>query len=555
MRFRLALALFVLAFACSRGERAVPPSASAPAIADDTTPQDGGTVVRRLEAQVDTLNPILAKSRYGRMVDEYIFTPLVYLDSTLKVVPGLAKSWDMAADGLSCTFHLEEKATFSDGTPVLASDVLWTIRKVLDPATAAEQISGFEPIDLAHTRVVDPHTIFVAFKEPLSSQLMRFNDLNVLPQHVYSKGNFANDYAFKPVGSGPYRFVAVGANNDILLERREDYWGQKPYLKRVIFKTVLDVTTAWNALKHGDIDETNVSSDVWLNESHRPELQRTIEFRRFYTLNFNAIAWNLRNPLFADKRVRRALGMCLDLGSIITNLYHGTARALTGPFTPDQYAYNPAVPVLAYDPIAARELLRNAGWFDSNNDGVLDKGGKPFKFDLYVFTGTITGVAIGQIFQQELKKIGVDVNVVPLDPALLIKRTFDGQYDASYMGWQLDAEPDLFNLFHSSEVRPKGQNIVFYNNPEADRLIEASRRELNLGRRQKLLQQLHAILADDQPYTWTIQSSEKWAINRRVHNVKESRGYGLFSWYPGEFEWWIPRDQRTHDRDIVTPAK
>jgi peptide/nickel transport system substrate-binding protein len=555
MRSRLALALFVLAFACWRGERAVPPSATTPAVADDTTPQEGGTLVRRLEAQVDTLNPVLAKSRYGRMVDNYIFTPLLYLDSNLKVAPGLAKSWDMASDGRSCTFHLDEKATFSDGTPVLASDVLWTLQKILDPATGAEQISGFETVDLAQTRVVDPLTIFIAFKEPLSSQLTRFYDLNVLPQHVYSKGNFANDYTVKPVGSGPYRLVAVGTNNDILLERREDFRGQKPYLKRVIFKTVLDVTTAWNALKHGDIDETNISSDVWQNESRRPELQRIAEFRRFYTLNFNAIAWNLHNPLFADKRVRRALGMCLDLGSIINNLYHGTARALTGPFTPDQYAYNPAVPVLPYDPIAARELLRNAGWTDTNNDGVLDKGGKPFKFDLYVFTGTITGAAIGQIFQQELKKIGVEVNVVQLDPALMIKRTFDGQYDASYMGWQLDAEPDLYNLFHSSEAPPKGQNIVFYNNPEADRLIDAARRELDISKRQKLLQQLHALLAEDQPYTWTIQVSEKWAINRRVHNVKESRGYGLFAWYPGEFDWWIPRDQRTHDRDIVTPAK
>lgn len=552
MRFRVVLALFLAAFACSREERGPEPAVPASvAASDDTTPQDGGTVVRRLEAKVSSLNPVLATTKYERMVEYYIFTPLVYVDASLKPVPALAKSWDMAPDGHSCTFHLDEKATFSDGKPVLASDVLWTIRKILEPGSGAEQISGFETIDLAQTKVIDPHTIFIAFREPLSSQLTRFNDLNVLPQHVYEKGNFKNDFNRTPVGSGPYRLAAFAANGDILLERRADYWGQKPYLQRVIFKTIIEVATGWNALKNGDIDETNISSDVWLRESRRPELQRIIDFQRFYTLGYNFIAWNERNPLFVDKRVRRALGMCLDLGSVINNLYHGTARAVTGPFTPDQYAYNPAVPVLPYDPVAALQLLHNAGWFDTNKDGVLDKGGKPFRFDINVFTGSITGEAVGQVYQQELKKIGIEANVVPLDGAQLIKRVFSNQYDAVYISWALDAEPDLYNLFHSSEAPPKGQNLVYYNNPEADRLIDAARHELDVSKRQKIQQQLHALLADDQPYTWTIQVSEKWGIRRRVHNVKVSRGYGLFMWYPGEFDWWIPRDQRTHERDVI----
>ncbi|HEX3109863.1 MAG TPA: ABC transporter substrate-binding protein, partial [Thermoanaerobaculia bacterium] len=413
---KLALLFALMLFACAREERA--PGSEA---VDESRPQDGGTVVRRLESDISTVNPILATSKYDRMVDNYVFTPLVYLDATLRPIPGLAKSWDISADGKSYTFHLNEKATFSDGTPVLASDVLWTLMKIEDPNGGAAQLGGdFENLDVPNTKVIDPHTIVITFKEPLAAQLVRFNEFNVLPEHVYSKGDFKNDYNIHGIGSGPYRLVKMDPQKEIILDRREDYWGQKPYLKTVVLKVMPDFATAWNAAKKGDIDETNISSDVWLNESRRPEMQRKFDFRRFYTLSYNFIAWNEKNPLFQDKRVRRALGMCVDVPAIINNLYHGTARAMSGPFTPDEYAYNPAVPVLPYDPTGAKALLNNSGWFDTNNDGVLDKDGKPFKFDLYVFAGSAVGAQFGQIFQQELKKNGIEINVVQLDPAQLL---------------------------------------------------------------------------------------------------------------------------------------
>jgi peptide/nickel transport system substrate-binding protein len=541
---KLALLFALTLFACAREDRAPLNDA-----VDESKPQDGGTVVRRLESDIVTVNPVLATSKYDRMVDNYIFTPVVYLDANLRPVPGLAKSWDITPDGLSYTFHLNEKATFSDGTPVLASDVLWTLTKIEDPNGGAAQLAGdFDNLDMTKTKVVDPHTIVITFKEPFAPQLTRFNELNVLPEHVYSKGDFKNDYNLKGVGSGPYRLVTIDPQKEIVLQRRDDYWGQKPYLQTVVMKVMTDFATAWNAMKKGDIDETNISSDVWLMESRRPEMLRKFDFRRFYTLSYNFIAWNEKNPLFQDKRVRRALGMCVDVPSIINNLYHGTARAMSGPFTPDEYAYNPAVPVLAYDPMGAKALLNNSGWFDTNNDGVLDKNGKPFKFDLYVFAGSAVGAQFGQIFQQELKKNGIEINVVQLDPAQLLKRVLSGDFQAVYMGWQLDAEPDLYAAFHSSQIPPKGQNFIYYNNPAADQLIMQGRTQLDFAKRKATLQQLHAVLSDDQPYTWTIQVSEKWVINRRLHNVKDSRGYGLFTWYPGEFDWWIPRDERVHDR-------
>jgi peptide/nickel transport system substrate-binding protein len=536
---RFVIALLLIA-AC-RNERPLP---AVPAV-DENVPQDGGTVYRRLNSDVSSLNPVLASSHFERFVETYLFTPMIQFDHDLQVIPGVAEKWEISDDGKLYTFHLNPAATFSDGTPVRASDALFTLRKIVDPQTEAPQIAGgFEQLDLANTRVVDDHTIVVAFKVATAPQLTHFYDLLVLPEHVYAQGNFKTDFASKVVGTGPYRLVRHESGKEIVLERRPDYWGPKPYLKTVIFKIIVDDTTAWNAMKRDDIDETIIPTDTWLNESRRPELQRTIDFRRFYTLQYNYIPWNNRHPLLGDKRIRRALAMCIDLQSIITNLYRGTARAMTGPFTPDQWAYNPDVPVIQYNPTEAQRILASAGWLDTNGDGILDKDGKPLRLEMLITGGNSPSTPFAQLFQAELKKIGVQLDVTTLDPSAFIQRILAGNYGCAYLSWDLDPDPDPFPLFHSSQMPPHGQNIVYFANAEADRLMEAGRREFKQAERVKIYRQFHALLADEQPYTWTVQVSSKWAVNKRLRNVSDSKGWGLFGWFPGELGWWIPQSQR-----------
>jgi hypothetical protein len=357
----------LLAISCSRESRVADAANPASAAIDDSTPRDGGTLIRRGETDVSTLNPVLATSAYDRRIAMYLFTPLIALDINLRPMAGLADSWEISSDGKAYTFHLNPKATFSDRSPVLASDVLFTINKIIDPNMEATQIAGgFDQLDVANTRVVDPHTIVIAFKQALAPQIIQFSSLFPIPEHVYAKGDFRTDFTSAAVGSGPYRLVRRIPGKEVLMERREDYWGVKPHIQMVLFKTVSDLNTAWNAVKRGDIDETIITSDVWTMESQRAELQRTLDFRRFYTLTYNFVGWNLKDPMFADKRVRRAMAQCIDLKSIINNLYHGTARAMSGPFTPDEWAYNPSVPVIEFDPQAARRTLNSLGWLDTD---------------------------------------------------------------------------------------------------------------------------------------------------------------------------------------------
>jgi peptide/nickel transport system substrate-binding protein len=536
---RVSVLFLLFCLACGRKETPVATTSSAPPI-DPSTPQDGGTIVRRLPLDITTLNPLVLASRYDRYVANYLFTPLIYVDRNLQPIPGLADSWDISEDGLTYRFELNEKATFSDGTPVRASDVVYTLKKIADPNTEAVQAQdAFASLDPEGTRAIDDDTLEVKFKERLAAQLIRFNDVLVVPERIYSQGDFHKDFVSRAVGSGPYALVRREVGKEVVLQRRKSYWTDRPHIDTVIFKIVTDLSTAFNALKRGDIDESLVASDTWLRERNNPQVTRTINFQRFYGLNYNFIAWNGHHPLLQDKRVRRAMSMCIPVEDVIQNLYQGTARAMTGPFLPDDWAYNPTVPVVRYDPQGASELFAAAGWKDTNADGTLDKDGKPFQLELLLMSGAATTQQFGQMVQSELKKVGVQLDIRMMDGATVIQRLLAGDYESAYLSWDLDLDPDPYGIFHSSQFAPKGQNVVFYSNPEADRLIDEARHELDPSKRKDMYWRLHAILAEDQPYTWVVQVSAKWGLNKRVQGVVTSRGLGFLQWYPGELGWWL----------------
>ena len=535
---RCMLAFVLMLCACG----AEPPETAATR-ASTSVSRDGGTLYRRLEADLATLNPIAANSTYDRYVANYLFTPLIHFDRELRPAPALATSWEISTDGRRYRFTLDQRATFSDGTPVRASDVIFTLKKIADPKSGAVQIAGaFELLDLTNTRALDAHTIEIAFRERLATQLTSFHDVFVLPEHVYAKGSFRDDFHARAIGSGPYRLARREIGKEIRLERRSDYWAAPPHIQTVVFKVVNDHTTAFNALTIGELDETRITSDRWLRDRNDPALSRAIEFRAIYSLNYNVIAWNNRRPVLRDAQVRRALAMCVPLDAIIRDLFGGTARPVTGPFTPDEWACNPAVKPVSYNPAEARRILASRGFGDHDGDGILDRSGKPLAFDFVVIAGNAATSQLGQMLQAEWKKIGADVQIVTLDGAAAIQRIMAGNYDAAYLGWDLDPDPDPYALFHSSQVPPRGQNIVQYANADADQLIERARRELHQPTRKVLYWRLHEILAADQPYTWTVQVTSKWAMSKRLRGVETSRTTGFFSWYPGELGWWLATD-------------
>jgi peptide/nickel transport system substrate-binding protein len=528
---RLCLLLLAIAIPCEHVSSSLAAAAR----------QDGGTLVRRLESDVQTFNPICRQNMSERYIAQYLFTPLVYLDAAKRPVPGLATSWSVSPDGQIYRFKLDPRATFSDRTRVRARDVVFTLEKIVDPASVAHDASDFRFLDRARTRVLDDTTVEIAFQVALATQMPRFAELFVVPEHVYGRGNFRADHADQPVGSGPYFFVRR-EHDRITLHRRDDYWREKPPIQRVIFHVLLDYTTAWNALKRGDIDESYIPSAAWDHERGDPVLVRRLTFWQFYTPEFTCVAWNLRHPILRDPRVRRALAMSVPIQTIVQHLYSGTARVITGPLTPDQDGYNHTVRPIPYGPEDAARLLAQAGWVHRNRDGILEKDGVPLR--IVLLTPSASARPLAQAMQAELKKVGVQLEIDTMDFAVAAQRINQGNYDAACFSWTLDPDADLYSLFHSSQLPPNGRNVVFYANHEVDRLLEQARVEPNAARRRALCQRIHAILAEEQPYSFYHQVTAKWGTSKRVHGIGQSPLLGLFLWYPGHFGWWIPRAQQ-----------
>lgn len=547
-RCSLAVLLAMAAVGCpTEGRRPSEPAA----VQQPIVPEPGGTLVRRLSQDIHTLNPLLRSIESEEWVLSLIYDPILEIDGQMNLVPGLAESWEVSPDGKIYTFKLNKAATWSDGKPVRAADVVFTLKKIVDPATQSAELAGFfEGLDLAQTRPLDEHTVQVVFNQARASQSVAFN-IAVLPEHIYGKGSMSRDLNWKAVGSGPYLLSKRQAGQEIQLIRRPDYWRRAPYIDRVIFKVLPDDSVSWTALKRGDLDESQITSDFWKLERNDPRVRDTMEIHRFYSLGYNFIAWNNRDPILSDRAVRRAMTMALDRRKIINNLYHGTARLITGPFTPDQWAYNPEVKPIEYDLPGARKLLESAGWRDSNRDGVLDRDGKPLELEVLFQAGNAPSLQQGQILQSDLRSIGVRMNLTPLDSASLIPRVLGGKFQGVFLAWALDLDSDLFSLFHSSQFSPNGQNFVFYSNPEVDGLIEQGRVELDQQKRTEIFHRLHAILAEDQPYTWTFQVSDKWGVNRRVNDARAVDGLGMFGWYPSTMDWWIPLSQQRAGKGLT----
>jgi len=228
--------------------------------------------------------------------------------------------------------------------------------------------------------------------------------------------------------------------------------------------------------------------------------------------------------------------MAFDRRAVIAALYHGQARAVTGPFTPDQWANDPKVQAIEFNPQAARAALAELGWRDTDHDGILDRGGKPFAFTLLIPTGHVAQDQ-ATILQAGMRDIGVRVDLSAMEGASFFDRVLHGNFEAAFFSWVNEPDPDPFSLFHSSQKAPAGLNVGSYASADADRLLEQARIEFDPARRTALYHQLHALLAHDQPYLWMVQVSTKWGVRRRVQNVHASHGLGLFHHVPGPLAW------------------
>jgi peptide/nickel transport system substrate-binding protein len=519
---------------------APPPPTPALGFIDESrggTPVSGGTLRRRLIGEPGTLNPILQTGLPEQQVLQYLSRNLLDFDAGMRLVPGLAEGYEVSPDGKEYTVRIRGDAVWENGKPVTAGDAAYTLRRIVDPKVAAPVFKSlFEGMESVEAR--DEKTFVVRFREPYAYRAMAFVVPLVPEARLEGRAFARSPIARHPVSDGPYRLAAWKTQDSIELVRNPRYGGTPGNFDRIRFRILPENAVAYRSLLQDGVDETWIEQAIKERAQREPDFAACCRLVEFYNLDYDYIGLNDRSPLFSDARVRRAMTMLLDRGAIVRGLFKGSARIISGPWAPDSPAYDATVAPLPFDPAAARRLLDEAGWRDTNGNGTRDRNGREFEFELLVSAGSVVGRQIDEVFAGELARAGISATIRPIEWSSYVERIDAGNFEAASGAWSAsDPNPDPYPYWHSSQWPPVGLNSAFYRNAEADRLIEEARREKDEPRRLELYHRLHRIFRDEAPAIWVVNASVKYAFRRDIRGIATSP-LGLFGIWPGPLGWW-----------------
>jgi len=540
-RLRLLLpALFLAVTACTQSP--APPRGGV----HDEKPAYGDALVEGTIGDASTLIPLLATDSSSFAVAGQIYNGLVKYDKNLKIVGDLAQSFDIAPDGLTITFHLRKGVKWHDGAPFTARDVLYTYRVTIDPKTPTAYAEGFKQVK--SVTAPDDYTVRVTYGAPFAPALDSWGN-SILPAHLLEgKDITKSPLARAPIGTGPYRFKEWVVGQKIVLESNHDYFEGRPWIERYIYRIIPDTSTMYMELKAGAVDTMTLTPVQYARQTTGTRFTSLFNKYRYPNSSYVFLGYNLRHPLFKDKRIRQALTAAIDKDELIHGVLFGMGRKAVGPIAPGRWAYNPNVKDIAYDPKHAAELLAQAGWREKNSAGILVRKElvkntdgatveklKPFSFTILTNQGNQQRLLTAQIIQQRLRYVGIDVKIRVVEWATFLKEFVDkGNFEAVMLGWTTGQDPDMYDVWHSSKTNPGELNFIGYKNAEVDRLLVEGRSTFDMEKRKKAYFRIQEIMADEQPYTFLYVPDALPVVSARIRGVEPAPigiGYNQVKWY------------------------
>lgn len=522
----------------------------------------------RLPAEPDRLNPFLTLNTYARPIHQDIFIPLLeYNPVTMESSPAIAKGLPTVqeitegpyAGGVRYTYELNENATFSDGQPVTVSDVVFSLKVLFN-----YNIPEVAPFRGSYDKVVDVETegdhriTFVSSDKYILAEAS-YSSLNIFPEHVFDPNQLLSNYSIsdllnsgesmaadqplvdfaemfrsapysrdgsKLIGAGPYQLTEWVDGQHISMREVENWWGDTSNSPdrpdSLVFKIINDQTTAVNALRDQELDlAISIDPNSYRELEGEAFMTEHYAFKTTPTYSFFYLALNNEDPMLQDKRVRRALAHAIDVQTIIDNVYAGMATPVVGPISPMKAHYNESLKRIEKDLDRARELLDEAGWKDSNGNGIRDKNidGEVVDMEItyYVTPGSKFAESLANLTKDGAEQIGIDITLETIDMRPLI---LDKVSKRDYQMFGLGAGgnqllDDLMQLWHTSSNTPGGSNRWQFGNAETDALIEEINRTMDEGKRTQLYHQIQEVIYDEQPIVFLFAPQERVIINKR----------------------------------------
>ena len=469
-------------------------------------PSDPNTLVMIIESSPTNLDPRVGIDAQSERIDQLIFDDLLEHDEHLNVAPALADRWEIP-DPLTYVFHIHHDVKFHDGRPLTSRDVKWTFDSLLQGKIRSTKAAVYRFVD--HIDAPDSNTLVFHLKEPSSTFLWNLSggSIGIVP---YSSGD---EMTRHPIGSGPFSFVSAETDKEVVLQRNDAYWGEKPHLTRVRFAVVPDATTQALELRKG-------SADLTINSPMPPDTVLTLERDPALTVQRGAgtrlayLAFNLRDPILKDVKVRQAIAYAMDRRPMIQYLWRGQAQPARSVLPPQSWAYNDDVPRYDYDPVKARQLLDAAGY------PVVS--GVRFHVAMKTSTDENTRLMVA-VLQQQLRDVGIALDIRSFEFATFFSDVTHGAFQLYGLRWiGGNEDPDIFEYaFHSAKFPPNGANRSFYSNSRLDELIDHARRETNQTIRKQDYAEVQRILATDLPYI------NLWYLDNLVVHTKRVRNVTL----------------------------
>ena len=503
---------------------------------------------------------------------------------TLTLKPG---EWTDIQAQTYYTYYLRDDVTWSDGQPFTSKDVEFAYALLNSSFVDGDHIRTYYAA-LIECRALGKHTVRMRYQQQYfkapeftytvsayappfhyfeklvredKDRQLTFEKLTPEEEQAQKKlsvsgqefGKFFNTddrYNRSPIGTGPYIVDKWERGDRVELKRNPNYWRKDAagHLDRIIIKFIPDQVTAMQALRSGVIDFFYDMTAEQFYEDLADEsadwFQGKFTKAAWHVPMYSWIGWNELKPHFQDRRVRLALTMLFDREAFLKTKLHGSGVLVSG----TQYYFGPGydhdVAPIGYDPDAARDLLTEAGWIDTDNDGVLDKNGVKFQIVIEMGKGKKVTEEMCEVLQKNAKQVGIDLQVRTLEWASFIERLRAREIDAMTLRWTMAPESDPFQIWHSSEAgkHKRGSNAISFANAEADSLIEMLRVTLDEKKRHRIHQSFHRLLDSEQPYMFLWIPKDLAVYHQRFRNVKWYRlrpGFDLSEWY-------VPKDEQVH---------
>lgn len=474
----IAAVLALLLTSCSPGERV-------------ELGQGSGNLIAAIAGEPDQLDPQKTSAYFSFEVLENVFDTLVEPDANLEMRPALADSWTVSPDQLTWTFTLRNGVTFHDGSPFTSADVVYSYRRIMDEKLA--NVGKFAAV--TEVTAPDAGTVVIRVRQPTPNLLTNLGGFKGMA--IVSRANVeSGQIATKPIGTGPFAFASQKSGDSIVLRANEKYWGGAPKVPGVTFQFITEASTALSALQAGEIDWTD---SVPTQRIAQLQGDDSLKLAVTPSNDYWYLALNEARPPWNDVRVRRAIAYAIDRESIVQATSYGSASAnqLAIPegnpwFTPyDTYRY---------DIDEAKRLLQEAD-------------ARPNDLDMLVTSEYPETITAAQVIADNLKPLGITVNIRTVDFATWLDEQNSGHFDMLMMGWLGNIDPDDF--YYAQHHTDGESNAQKFSNPDVDRLLDAGRVETNRAARQRDYAKAATIIADDVSYLYLYNPSviQAWTTN------------------------------------------